>query len=316
MRICGVFRFTGQLDEKLVQGPLLIDGSEPKFFIDALRKSVRCQRVQATEELEVWRLGFFADTRFACQFLVAQRMVREGEDLRRGNSLLFEDLCKQFHFDRAAAPLIDSARLCLQVADCNEASAMAASLFMRGSKALSQAEFSERSGRHLAIGARGMAMISNNESLLPMFQRYCVLLSLLRAYQYAIDLALTSLADLAAQSESVAANEALSNLRRDTLVFSARFLFLRPVRLDTVDLRYVWENLATANHLSDTHSELTEQLNAVHALVQFDHDQREEKRDRRVQSWLAWLGILLAAVALLEVTPFKLKEFWAAWFGL
>jgi hypothetical protein len=313
MRICGIFRLSVPVDAALVAAPLTIDGTEPKFFIEALRKSVQCQRLHSETDMELWALSFFTDTRFASQFIVAQREVNEGEDLKRGNSLLFEALCQQLKLDRHAPNLVDSGRLCFIAEVFSDAALVPASLYLRGSKALVAGDFKERRGRHLAIEARGLAMISANASLLPMFQRYAVLLSLLRAYQYAIDLALASLADLAALAESIDANEALSSLRRDTLVFSARFLFLRPVRLDTVDLRYVWEDLALENHLSNSHTELTEQLNAVHALVQFDHDKREDQRERRMQMWLAWIGILLAAVALLEVTPAKLKDFFAAW---
>jgi hypothetical protein len=313
MRICGIFRLTTQLDPTLIEGPLTIDGAEPKFLIEALRKSVQCQRLRAPTDVELWALKFFHESRFASTFIVMQRKVIEGEDLKRGSALLFDELCRHLKLSKSAFQLIDSGRLCFVTEVFSENAALSASLYLRGSKALVATDFKERRSRHLAIDARGIAMIGANESLQPMFHRYAVILTLLRAYQYAIDLAMTSLAELAARAESIDASEALSGLHRDTLVFSARFLFLRPVRLDTVDLRYVWEDLASTNHLDDSHTELTEQLNAVHALSQFDHDKREDQREQRMQKWLAWIGILLAAVALLEVTPTKLKDFIAAW---
>jgi hypothetical protein len=341
-----LLRFTGS--HALASVPLQIDGSDIKFLRDALRQGCRFSKLTlrresdaATEPPALWQLEFFTQTRFAVTFLLIARAMTEADSADTLANSLFSELARLLGVDPKARVLFDSGRVIWQHAELAQLDAvpateavMTASVFLRGTKSLAHKDFSERAKRWLALDPRGLALISKIPNAAVIAQRYSMLLALLRAYQFAIDGAVDQLAQLAAQREQRSdtdarqgtdASTALSMLQRDTLVFAARFLFARPVRLDTVDLRYVWAALAQENHLQESHAELTEQLDAIHSLLMHDEERAEsarrsteELREKRGQHWLSLIGLSLAMLSLLslvEVTPEKLHAFWRAWFG-
>jgi hypothetical protein len=319
--VAALFRLKGEHSKPRL--PLLLDGSEVKFLKEALRQGCRFWRldVEAAAETEIWQLEFFIDTRFACSFLVIHKALDTLDFAQKPSpeqlgSSLFQQLAQALEIAPDAARLLDSGRMLLHMGSLEADGLIYASQFLRGTNSLTMAEFEERNSRKLAIDPRGMALFGKVKNIELIARRYVILLALLRAYQYAIDSAVDLLAALVAQPASLPASAELSALQRDSLVFAARFLFARPVRLDTVDLRYVWERLAQVHHLQESHQELTEQLSAVHALLLHDEEKREALREKRAQLWLALIGILLALISLLglvEVTPDKLVAFWRAW---
>jgi hypothetical protein len=314
--VSALFRYKGALN--LPRAALTIGGGEVKFFKDALRQGCRFFRL-ATEvatNVDIWQLEFFADTRFACTMFVIARPLGQNEELDQVTSALFNELALALGVSASAGLLIDSGRVIWQSLPFDATSVAFASKYMRGTISLTALDFEERGGRRLSVEPRGLALISNANNVAFIFQRYCMLLALLRAYQYAIDSAVDSLAELAAQPASSDASAKMSALRRDSLVFAARFLFAHPVRLDTVDLRFVWARLSEVNHLRETHAELSEQLDAVHSLLLHDEEKRDDAREKRGQYWLTLIGLMLAMLSLLslvDVTPEKLREFWHAW---
>ena len=314
--ISALFRFKGTLN--LPRSTLTIGGAEIKFFKDALRQGCRFFRLDTdiSAAVEIWQLEFFTDTRFACTMFVIARPLRQGEAVDQVTNALFNELALALNISPGAGLLIDSGRLIWQSLPFDAGSVAVASKYMRGTNSLLAADFEERGGRRLSVEPRGLALISDAKNVSPIFQRYCMLLALLRAYQFVIDSAVDALAELAAQPASKAASEQLSALRRDSLVFAARFLFARPVRLDTVDLRFVWARLSDVNHLRESHVELSEQLDAVHSLLLHDEEKRDDAREKRAQYWLTLIGLMLAMISLLslvDVTPEKLRAFWHAW---
>ncbi len=314
--ISALFRFKGTLN--LPRTTLTIGGAEIKFFKDALRQGCRFFRLDTDNvaHFEIWQLEFFTDTRFACTMFVISRSLMPSEPVDQLTNALFNQLAQALRISPSAGLLIDSGRLIWQSLPFDAGSVAAASKYMRGTSSLLAADFEERGGRRLSVEPRGLALISDAKNVNPIFQRYCMLLALLRAYQFAIDSAVDALADLAAQPASKVASEQLSALRRDSLVFAARFLFARPVRLDTVDLRFVWARLSDVNHLRESHVELSEQLDAVHSLLLHDEEKRDDAREKRGQHWLTLIGLMLAMISLLslvDVTPEKLSAFLRAW---
>lgn len=319
--ISALFRFKGRLN--LPRTSLMIGGGEIKFFKDALRQGCRFYRLNIDTSTapnsvgtEIWQLEFFTDTRFACTMFVISRPLMPSEDLDQVTNALFNKLALALGISPSAGLLIDSGRLIWQALPFEAGVVANASKYMRGTNSLTSADFEDRSGRRLSVEPRGLALISDAPNVSTIFQRYCMLLALVRAYQFAIDSAVDALAELTAQSACAAASQQLSNLRRDSLVFAARFLFARPVRLDTVDLRFVWARLSDVNHLRESHTELSEQLDAVHSLLQHDEEKRDEAREKRGQFWLTLIGLMLTMLSLLslvDVTPEKLRDFWRAW---
>lgn len=321
--VSALFRCKGPLNLRaalsLPRVALTIHGAEVKFFKDALRQGCRFFRLETDVSViaDIWQLEFFTDTRFACTMFVVSRQLHLDDSLEQVTNVLFNELATALAISPSAGMLIDSGRLIWQCSPFDATSVASASKYMRGTTSLVASDFEERGGRRLSVEPRGLALISDAHSVAPIFQRYCMLLALLRAYQFAIDSAVDLLADLAAQPASSVASEQLSALRRDSLVFAARFLFARPVRLDTVDLRFVWARLSDVNHLRESHIELSEQLDAVHSLLLHDEEKRDDAREKRGQFWLTLIGLMLAVLSLLslvEVTPEKLSEFWHAWF--
>ena len=315
--ISALFRYKGALN--LPRTALTISGGEIKFFKDALRQGCRFFRLDTEQSCsaEIWQLEFFIETRFACTMLLISRPLLPNEALDQVTTSLFNELAQSLAVSPTAGLLIDSGRLIWQALPFDTNSVAAASKYMRGTNSLNTSDFEERGGRRLSVEPRGLALISDAKNVSHIFQRYCMLLALLRAYQFAIDSAVDALAELAAQPASNAAAKHLSALRRDSLVFAARFLFARPVRLDTVDLRFVWARLSDVNHLRESHVELSEQLDAVHSLLLHDEEKRDDARDKRGQYWLTLIGLMLAMLSLLslvDVTPEKLIAFWRAWF--
>ncbi len=316
--VSGLFRFKGQVH--CARSALTIDASEIKFFKDALRLGCAFFKLDLASgtPVDLWQLNFFCDTRFACTMLVISRPLRANEALDSVTKTLFSEAAQALDISPSAGMLLDSGRLIYQQMPMDAAAVSAASKFMRGTNSLLSNAFEEKSGRYLAVEPRGLALISEAAGVAVIFQRYTVLLALLRAYQYAIDSAVDLLAELVAMPPSRALNLSLSALHRDSLVFAARFLFARPVRLDTVDLRYVWARLSDVNHLGEVHQELTEQLAAVHALLKVDEEKHEAVREKRGQYALTLIGLMLALISLLslvDITPEKLHAFWHAWFG-
>jgi hypothetical protein len=318
VQICAVFRLSAPIN---LPGapftPLLIDDKEPKFFKEALRQGCRFSQCALGGGV-LWRLEFFQGSRFAVTYLAYSRARNVSEVFINATSLLFNELIAHLGLKPDAGVLIDSARLIWLDQDFDEAARLASSQYLRGTNSLGEADFDERSARRFAIDSRGLALVARGKMVAPIFQRYILLMALLRAYQYAIDSAVDHLAQLTAApaGQGSDANQ-LSGLRRDTLVFTARFLFARPVSLETVDLRHIWERLAQANHLSETHAELNEQLTAVHALLLHDEELRENAREKRSQLGFTLIGLLLAVLSLLglvEITPETFQKFWRAWF--
>ena len=314
--VSALFRYKGALN--LPRAALTIGDAEVKFFKEALRQGCRFYRV-ATDVLanaDIWQLEFFTDTRFACTLFVISRPLAQNEAMDQVSNALFNELALALGVNAGAGLLIDSGRVIWQSLPFDAPAIAAASKYMRGTNSLTALDFEERAGRRLSVEPRGLALISNAPNVAFIFQRYCMLLALLRAYQYAIDSAVDSLSELAAQPASSDASAQLGALRRDSLVFAARFLFARPVRLDTVDLRFVWARLSEVNHLRESHVELSEQLDAVHSLLLHDEEKRDDAREKRGQYWLTLIGLMLAMLSLLslvDVTPEKLREFWQAW---
>ncbi len=314
--VSALFRYKGTLN--LPRAALTIGGAEVKFFKDALRQGCRFFRLAAevSANADIWQLEFFTDTRFASTMFVISRPLRQSEALDQVSNALFNELALALGISASAGLLIDSGRVLWQSLPFDAPAVAGASKYMRGTNSLTALDFEERGGRRLSVEPRGLALISNAPNVAFIFQRYCMLLALLRAYQYAIDSAVDSLAELAAQPASSDASAQLSALRRDSLVFAARFLFARPVRLDTVDLRFVWARLSEVNHLRESHVELSEQMDAVHSLLLHDEENRDDAREKRAQHWLTLIGLMLAMISLLslvDVTPEKLSEFWHAW---
>lgn len=319
--ISALFRFKGRLN--LPRTSLVIGGGEIKFFKDALRQGCRFYRLNTEASTapnsvgtEIWQLEFFTDTRFACTMFVISRPLMPNEAFEQITNALFHELALALGIHPTAGLLIDSGRLIWQAVPFAASVVANASKYMRGTNSLTAVDFEERGGRRLSVEPRGLALISDAPNVSTIFQRYCVLLALLRAYQFAIDSAVDALAELAAQPASAVASQQLSALRRDSLVFAARFLFARPVRLDTVDLRFVWARLSDVNHLRESHVELSEQLDAVHSLLLHDDEKRDEAREKRGQYWLTLIGLMLTMLSLLslvDVTPEKLRDFWRAW---
>lgn len=315
-QISGLFRCQSAVN--LPRAALTIGGAEIKFFKEALRLGCRFFKIQTDTptRAEIWQLEFFTDTRFACTMFIISRALSPNEAPDQVINALFNELASALNLSPSAGLLIDSGRLIWQALPFEADAIAVASKFMRGTNSLTAQDFEERAGRRLSFEPRGLALISDADNVREIFQRYNMLLALLRAYQYAIDSAVDALSELAAQPPSAAASQKLSALRRDSLVFAARFLFARPVRLDTVNLRFVWARLSEANHLRETHVELIEQLDAVHSLLAYDEEKRDDAREKRGQYWLTLIGLMLAMISLLslvDVTPEKLSAFWHAW---
>ena len=311
--VCAVFRLVGALN--LPMRPLRIDGLEIKFLRDALLQG--CEFSELLQEGSgIWHLQFFKDSPFVCAFLLYHTQIRPDQAPKEAGEALFEQLAAQVGIDPKARRLLKGGRLILIQQEMSESALSFASLFLRGSKSLAEHQFEQRGNRQLAIDPSGLALIGTAIRAEFLLQRYSVLMALARAYQYAVDLAIEEFAMLSTGLHDPQARAQLDRLRRQSLVFSARYLFAQAVRLDTVDLRYTWERLAQVHHLRETHEELSEQLEAVHALTAFDQQQHDSQREKLTQSRLTWLGLAIALMSLLslaDVTPDKLAAFFRAW---
>lgn len=311
--VCGVFRLVGALNVPM--RPLRIDGMEVKFLREALLQGCEFSEI-VNERGGIWHLRFFSDSPFVCTFLVFHSHVRADLAPKEAGEALFEQLAASVGIDPKARRLLKGGRLILIQQEMSESELSFASLFLRGSKSLAEHQFEQRGNRQLAIDPSGIAMIGTAIRAEYLLQRYSVLLALARAYQYAVDLAIDEFAMLSTGLHDASARAQLDRLRRQSLVFSARYLFAQAVRLDTLDLRYTWERLAQVHHLRETHEELSEQLEAVHALTAFDQQQHDSQREKLTQARLTWLGLAIALMSLLslvDVTPAKFAEFFRAW---
>lgn len=311
--VCGVFRLVGALNVPM--RPLRIDGMEVKFLREALLQGCEFSEI-VNERGGIWHLRFFSDSPFVCTFLVFHSHVRADSAPKEAGEALFEQLAASVGIDPKARRLLKGGRLILIQQEMSESALSFASLFLRGSKSLAEHQFEQRGNRQLAIDPSGIAMIGTAIRAEYLLQRYSVLLALARAYQYAVDLAIDEFAMLSTGLHDASARAQLDRLRRQSLVFSARYLFAQAVRLDTLDLRYTWERLAQVHHLRETHEELSEQLEAVHALTAFDQQQHDSQREKLTQARLTWLGLAIALMSLLslvDVTPAKFAEFFRAW---
>lgn len=311
--VCGVFRLVGALNVPM--RPLRIDGMEVKFLREALLQGCEFSEI-VNERGGIWHLRFFSDSPFVCTFLVFHSHVRADLAPKEAGEALFEQLAASVGIDPKARRLLKGGRLILIQQEMSESALSFASLFLRGSKSLAEHQFEQRGNRQLAIDPSGIAMIGTAIRAEYLLQRYSVLLALARAYQYAVDLAIDEFAMLSTGLHDASARAQLDRLRRQSLVFSARYLFAQAVRLDTLDLRYTWERLAQVHHLRETHEELSEQLEAVHALTAFDQQQHDSQREKLTQARLTWLGLAIALMSLLslvDVTPAKFAEFFRAW---
>ncbi len=292
---------------------LLIQNNEIKFLCDALRDGSSFDARQVADDGELWKLSFFKASRFEMDVMVWICPLPDDANVDRFRDAQYAQALQALGLK--TRDLLDVGRAIWQ-SSADEDSVLKASLFMRGTRSLKIEDYQSRSERQLAIDPRGLSLIAKQDHAGSIFRRYLVLQALLIAYQQSIEAASRDLSALVAAGGTAFGD--LEKLRRDCLIFEARYLFARPVRLDTVDLRFVWDELAQSQHLRDAHHELNDQLNAIHGLLSDEEQRRDAERDKRRERLITGIGMVLTIVSLLgllTVTPDVVRQFFKSWFG-
>jgi hypothetical protein len=293
---------------------LQIQDLEIKFLCDALRDGSRFEARSSANDHELWRLRFFKESRFEIDIYVWMCPLPDDAQVDKFRDAQYTHVLQALGLK--TRELVDVGRSIWQSSG-DEDSVLKASMFMRGTRSLKLDEYESRSERQLAIDPRGLSLIAKQDHAGFIFRRYLVLQALLIAYQQSIEAASRDLSALVAAGGD--AFEELEKLRRDCLIFEARYLFARPVRLDTVDLRFVWDELAQRQHLRDAHGEFNDQLSAIHGLLSDQEQRREAERDKRRERLITALGLvltILSLLSLLSITPDVVRQFFRGWLGV
>ncbi len=316
--ITGLFRDRAHAARAIRAEKLQIGGVDIRFFCDALLQGSRFERVQ--QQLvphDIWQLSFFLGSRFEHRIYVVRHFI-EANQLSIERDRLFAALLQVLDVRAEDREIFDLGKMIwIEQGALDEPLIKLVSQQLRNSHSLKSQDFTDQNGRFVALEARGIGMIAP-EIHGDLHARHTVLLALARAYQNATTDASSELSRLVAELDRGSSDPLLAQLYRDTLMFSARYYYARPVNLQTVDLHRIWEELREINHLQSAYDELHEQLGSVLRVLQHDDDRHAQLREKRNQMWLSAIGIFLAFLSLMSlvsVTPDTVKQFWRAWFG-
>lgn len=166
------------------------------------------------------------------------------------------------------------------------------------------------------------------------YERYLVMYSLLLAYQITFEIFINELSSYATGKNI----ELLGDLRKECAQFNAIFYFNNPIKPGNSNLLPAWNDLAIPFNMEDLNKELLDQLEAIAQIYQIEREfilkekerqealerlrhekelkikaEKEQRRERNLNYLLSFFGILLAGLAVIEITPSELNNFFQEW---
>lgn len=189
-----------------------------------------------------------------------------------------------------------------------------ASKFLRDSQSLSTTDFNDVSKLKVVADAKGIAIIDSNSGTLPVhdrFTRVCQLTALSCAYESVLDRLMVELSE-AGLNNGLAAEKALREWSR----FMSAYYFSEPVGQDTIELCKIYGEIKNRKKISDLAKEATEQLRLLAELVWIDRTENQAQREKKIQTRLTILGLLLTIFGLIQatqITPKTIFEFRENW---
>ncbi|MFW2177757.1 MULTISPECIES: hypothetical protein [unclassified Moraxella] len=274
--------------------PLSYMGQPLEFFVPTLCHSMA---ITATDEtLGNFDMTFFVGSEFAqtlsfraveveqtatvkaCSHLYKNLAENHGDQLLARVALVHENLEHQTTADLLAKP----------------------SAFIRGSTSLLAETLEPMSGRDKwHIDGRGVVFISPYQGM-QQPRRVILLVMLALAYQLALNQISEALANIVKLPESAENIQALNELYLKSAKFNAQFYFSAPVQVNRYATYQAWEKINQVYKLEREYQETNSQLDQVHRILTFHHQQCEQQLMAKRNKIIAMFGVLITVLNLLQ----------------
>lgn len=181
-----------------------------------------------------------------------------------------------------------------------------ASKFIRKSETLNEEELKELPNEWRSLDGRGLVLFGKN-CFVAQAKREIFLVMLGLAYYRALQQINDELARMLLENYTI---EQLDELYKDASEFNACYYFHNPIEFFRYPTFKAWQDIREAYHLQAKNQEVTSQLVQVHQILSYRQQKKENQISETRNNRLAFLGILLSALGIIEVID-VLKN----WFG-
>lgn len=182
-----------------------------------------------------------------------------------------------------------------------------ASQFIRGSGTLDKEQLKELPNEWRSIDGRGLALFGKKSNFVAQAKREIFLVMFGIAYYRALQQINDDLATMLLGKYDI---EQLDELYKDASEFNACYYFHNPIEFSRYPTFKAWQDIREAYHLQAKNQEVTSQLVQVHQILSYRQQKQENQISETRNNRLAFLGILLSALGIIEVID-VLKN----WFG-
>jgi hypothetical protein len=273
-----------------------LNNVQGQFFIEPIKTSTQTGTLQDTDLYKFEAIRFFSHTKpkavtmLICHLKTDQKnsQVEVEDHLKTIKDLgSFELRFKVFGASGALQTHLE-----------------AASLFIRGSKTLTESDFKNAATWQVAADANGVAIVGKGYG--SNFEKDCRSVALCFAYKSVLN---GLIVDLSKVGLSEGAN-AESKLR-EWAYFMSAYYFVLPISQHTNALCEIYSAVNTRQKLAALASEATEQLQLLAKLVRLERTEQQSTRDKKFQIGLTVLGLFIGMLQIFQLTP----ESWRAWTG-
>lgn len=190
-----------------------------------------------------------------------------------------------------------------------------ASHFLRSSATLTAHLFEDVNHTSFVADAKGVAVVDKSFDSEIRAKNLLMVVALSCAYQAVLNDAIEALAIAGSGGDG----KAIPEIRKWSK-FLAAYYFKEPVRATTVELIHLYSKIRDRQRISEQYEEATDQLRLLSDLAQIERSEHIADATSSKAAWLAFggviagvLGVLIAVLGLVQVTPKVIIEFKSAW---
>ena len=268
-----------------------------KFFIEPIKTSTQTGTLPETVLYKFEVIRFFTHTKSkAVTMLIchlktdqANSQVELEEHLKAMKDLgLFELRFKVFGASGALQTHLETA-----------------SLFIRGSKTLTESDFKNAAAWQVAADANGVAIVGKGYG--SNFEKDCRSVALCFAYKSVLN---GLIVDLSKVGLAKGANA--EHKLKEWAYFMSAYYFVLPISQHTNALCEIYSAVNTRQKLAILAAEATEQLQLLAKLVRLERTEEQSARDKKFQIGLTMLGLFIGMLQIFQLTPEIVGKSWHA----
>jgi len=182
----------------------------------------------------------------------------------------------------------------------------AASLFIRGSKTLTESDFKNAATWQVAADANGVAIVGKGYG--SNFDKDCRSVALCFAYKSILNGLIVDLSKVGLDKGANAERRL-----KEWAYFMSAYYFVLPISQHTNALCEIYSAVNTRQKLAILAAEATEQLQLLAKLVRLERTEEQSARDKKFQIGLTMLGLFIGMLQIFQLTPEIVSKSWHAW---